>query len=170
MPLDVRPGGGCYLGVLFASGFVGLSSPLIFILERERLYGSLSSCRAGFAKLASRRCNAVGLVFCLVFFFMFFFKPETQGRSLLWGCGSGGEQTWVVVGAADTGTGLSPGLGGESRQGLGRGFHNSSRSGIETRSPDSWLSPLSAASDCLSNNNNNQEYINNNTRRDSYYS
>lgn len=76
-----------------------------------------------------------------------------------------------MVGAAATGNGLSPGLGGESRQELGREFHNSSRSGIETRSPDSWLSPLSAASDRLSNNNNNnQEYINNNTRRDSYYS
>lgn len=72
VPLDVRPGGGCYLRVLFASGFVGLSSPLIFILERERLYGSLSSCRAGFAKPASRRCNAVGLggFFFLLFLFL----------------------------------------------------------------------------------------------------
>lgn len=65
----------------------------------------------------------------------------------------------------------------ESRQGLGRELHNCSMSGIETRSPDSWLSPLSAASDRLSNNNNNhhhhhhhREYINNNTRQDSYYS
>lgn len=41
-------------------------------------------------------------------------------------------------------------------------------SGIETSPPACWLSPLSAASDRLSNNNNHhhhhQEYINNNTR------
>ena len=61
VPLDVRPGGVCYLGegVLFASGFVGFSSPLIFILERERLYRNLSSCwgwicRAGIQ--ARQRC------------------------------------------------------------------------------------------------------------------
>lgn len=78
VPLDVRPGGGCYLGqgISFASSFGGVSSPAILFWSLSRM-----DLEAGMQEI-QRCCCGV------------FFNPETPGRSVVWStCGS-----WWVLG------------------------------------------------------------------------